>query len=217
MSHQLQKNKRTVVDFYDMMFNQSKPMEAVRAIRRQGIRSSTIRRVADGKDGFIAYFSKMAKDYPGKSVQFKRVIAEGNFVVLHTHQKWPGSVGLGGDRYFSPGRGREDRRALGRAADRSRRNRRIPIRCFDRRQRRAPPLRDAALDQGDQAVQDQDRPRRTAGDAKIDRHHVLHRPDAGIASLEEAAGAGAVAERDNPFRIGCRVDRCAPAPFSYWP
>ena len=115
MSNQAQKNKRTVVDFYDMMFNQSKPMEAVRQFVGKEYAQHNPK-VADGKDGFIAYFSKMAKDFPGKSVQFKRAIAEGNFVVLHTHQKWPGGPGLGRHRYFPLRRGRQNRRALGRAA-----------------------------------------------------------------------------------------------------
>ena len=47
--------------------------------------------VSDGTQGFIDYFERMQKDYPNKSIDFVRCIAEGDLVALHTHQVWPGN------------------------------------------------------------------------------------------------------------------------------
>jgi len=33
----------------------------------------------------------MQNEYPNKSIEFERCIAEGNLVALHTHQTWPGN------------------------------------------------------------------------------------------------------------------------------
>lgn len=85
----LEENKKNAIAFYEMAYL-GDPKKAI----DQFIGDEYIQHnpdVADGTKGFIEYFDRMQAEYPDKTIEFVRCIAEGNLVSLHTHQTWPGN------------------------------------------------------------------------------------------------------------------------------
>lgn len=85
----MEENKKNAIAFYKMAYERN-PRKAVELY----IGNTYIQHnpdVADGTEGFITYFERMQAEYPNKSIEFVRYIAEGNLVALHTHQVWPGN------------------------------------------------------------------------------------------------------------------------------
>ncbi|NIA71374.1 SnoaL-like domain-containing protein [Pelagibius litoralis] len=95
----LERNKRNAIAFYEQMFNACDPRGAVGTyVGAEYIQHNP--HVVSGKQGFIDYFERMAAEYPGKKVIVKRAFAEGDHVILHCHQIWPGDLEYAGIDIF---------------------------------------------------------------------------------------------------------------------
>jgi predicted SnoaL-like aldol condensation-catalyzing enzyme len=87
MSGYLKQIKENAIAFYEMAYN-GNPKKAVELyVGKEYIQHNPL--VGDGTEPFIAYFNRMADEYPDKSIEFRRSVAEGDLVALHTHQVWP--------------------------------------------------------------------------------------------------------------------------------
>lgn len=87
MTHDLQANKNSAIAFYRTAY-EGDPRSAVeRYVGHEYKQHNPL--VGDGPNSFIEYFERMAREFPGKTIDFVRAVAEGDLVALHTHQVWP--------------------------------------------------------------------------------------------------------------------------------
>lgn len=89
MTQDTEANKKNAIAFYRMAYL-GEPSKAVETyVGAQYVQHNPL--VGDGTQPFINYFNEMARDYPDKSIEFVRIVAEGDLVALHTFQTWPGN------------------------------------------------------------------------------------------------------------------------------
>ena len=87
MNVDLEKNKENAIAFYRTAYLGEAAKAAKDYVGDDYIQHNPV--VKNGKSGFIEYFEEMQRDYPDKSIEFVRAIAEGDLVALHTVQTWP--------------------------------------------------------------------------------------------------------------------------------
>ena len=82
-----QKNKKLVTDFFSLAFVEKKIQEAVNTYVGDAYIQHNPN-LPDGKEPLIGFLSKIfLQENPQISVSIKRVIAEGDLVVVHHHSK----------------------------------------------------------------------------------------------------------------------------------
>jgi predicted SnoaL-like aldol condensation-catalyzing enzyme len=76
-------NKKTVIDFYDRAINQ-KDFDAAKVhLGARYIQHNP--RAADGPEGLKGFIGFLKAKFPKYKSEFKRVLADGDFVIVHVH------------------------------------------------------------------------------------------------------------------------------------
>jgi predicted SnoaL-like aldol condensation-catalyzing enzyme len=85
-------NKRIVVDFYEKALNQKDFAAASAHLGPRYIQHNP--NVVDGPEGLAAFVQFLHEKFPNSHSEIKRVVAEGDLVVLHVHSvREPGTRG----------------------------------------------------------------------------------------------------------------------------
>ena len=94
MRDQKELNKEMVRDYYNLALNLRKPEEAVAKYLGPYYRQHNPG-AADGADAFIAFVHGFTGAYPMLHFDFRRFVAEGDLVMVHSHLvRQPGERGM---------------------------------------------------------------------------------------------------------------------------
>ena len=90
---QLEENRQVVLAYYDLSFNQGEPEQAVELyLGDEYIQHNPM--AADGAQAFIDFVNWFRGEHPELHMEFVRTIAEGDLVMVHSHQTlFPGDTG----------------------------------------------------------------------------------------------------------------------------
>jgi predicted SnoaL-like aldol condensation-catalyzing enzyme len=78
-----EKNKKTVIAYYNMAFNERKPAEAAEKYGGpQYIQHNP--QAPDGFEAFVRFVEGFTEQFPQMSLEIKRAVAEGDMVVTHS-------------------------------------------------------------------------------------------------------------------------------------
>ena len=94
MNDQLEANKSILREWHEIALDQRQPEEAAARYLGPYYRQHNPG-AADGAESYVAFMKRLAQTYPELRMETKRMIAEGNYVVLHSHLVLkPGDRGL---------------------------------------------------------------------------------------------------------------------------
>jgi predicted SnoaL-like aldol condensation-catalyzing enzyme len=86
MALSIEDKKRIVREFYDLAFNQKQPEEAVKRYLGPTYRQHNPL-AGDGAEPFIGFVHWITRANPELRIDIKRMVAEGDLVVVHSHQR----------------------------------------------------------------------------------------------------------------------------------
>jgi predicted SnoaL-like aldol condensation-catalyzing enzyme len=90
---QLEKNKETVVKFYNAALNDKQPDEALKYVGPYYKQHNPM--AEDGREGFHKFIDWVRADHPESHSDIKQIFADGDYVLLNVHMvRHPGERGL---------------------------------------------------------------------------------------------------------------------------